>query len=478
MKRVMILERVANQTRLAVMEDNRLCEIYYERAGHAKLAGNIYAGRVQNVLPGMNAAFVDIGLNKNAFLYAGDICIDTRGEDALQSQLENARIEKMLRPGQMIVVQVVKEPGGSKGPRITGNVTMPGRFCVLLPTIAYAGVSRKIADSAERDRLFSLANRLSGENGAGIIVRTAAEDMPLEAIEADYMRLLRMWKKIQTAGSHSARPRLIQNDGSIVQRAVRDMLDEDIFAIRTDDPGIYGELKDAAGLLAPEYAERIELLNTETPLFDLLRVDAQLEHAFDRHVYLKSGGTIVIDETEAMTVIDVNTGKFTGKKSLEDTIFQINCEAADEIARQLRLRDIGGIVIIDFIDMDVPENRDKLIGHLKTALENDPNRTNVLGMTALGLVEMTRKKVRKPLSRQLLRDCSACKGTGREFTFESLAYRILREIWRKRRMGDKLCYRIAADQRVIDWIADIGIPENCVLDGGLYGQSYEIAINN
>ncbi|MBQ8507027.1 MAG: Rne/Rng family ribonuclease [Clostridia bacterium] len=478
MKREMLLERVSSQTRLAILEDKRLCEIYYEREGRAKLAGNIYVGRVQNVLPGMNAAFVDIGMSKNAFLYAGDICIDTRGEDGLRDRLERARIEKIVRPGQMILVQVVKEPGGSKGPRVSGSVTLPGRLCVLLPTIEYAGVSKKIGDSAERERLYAAANRISKQFGAGIIVRTAAEGADEAQIRADFERLLRIWKRIQTEGSHSAKPRLIQNDGSIVIRALRDLMDESIEAVRTDDPEIYFELRDCAALFTPEYAERVELVKTETPLFDLLRVDAQLERAFDRHVYLKSGGTIVIDETEAMTVVDVNTGKFTGKKSLEETIFQINCEAADEIARQLRLRDIGGIVIIDFIDMETVENRDALIEHLRQALSNDRNRTNVLGMTALGLVEMTRKKVRRPLSKQLMRDCSACLAAGREWTHESIAYRIIRDIWRKRRAGDRLNYRILADKRVLDWICTIGIPENCVLEEGGRELNYEILPNS
>lgn len=474
MKREMLLERVAGQTRLAVLEDGRLCEIYYERDGRAKLAGNIYAGRVQNILPGMNAAFVDIGLNKNAFLYAGDIGIDTRGEEDLQKRLETARIENMLRPGQMIVAQVVKEPGGSKGPRISGSVTLPGRLCVLLPTIDYVGVSRKITDPAERDRLYRAASELSRKYGAGLIVRTAGEGAAPEQIEQDYLRLHSAWQRIEIEGSHSAVPRLIQNDGSLALRALRDMMDESISALRTDDAEIYRQLQQNAALLAPEYAGRIELVGTQTPLFDLMRVDAQLEHAFDRHVYLKSGGTIVIDETEAMTVIDVNTGKFTGKKSLEETIFQINCEAAGEIARQLRLRDVGGIVIIDFIDMQSQKNREVLLECLRAALAADRNRTNVLGLTALGFVEMTRKKVRRPLSRQLMRDCSACLGTGREWTHESLAYRIIREIWRRRRMGDKLRYCITADRRVADWIRTIGAPEGCVLDEGGSGQNYEI----
>ena len=474
MKKELLLERAGNQTRLAVMEDGRLCEIYYERGSRTKLAGNIYAGRVQNVLPGMNAAFVDIGLNKNAFLYAGDILVDTRDDQALQTRLEGARIEKLVRPGQMILVQVVKEPGGSKGPRVSCSVTLPGRLCVLLPTIEYTGVSKKIDGGEERKRLLGAASALVKRYGAGIIVRTAAEGAPAEEIEADYLRLMEMWEKIRTAGSCSAVPKLIQDDGSLLLRSVRDMLDDSVESLRTDDPAIFKELKKTAAMLTPRLAGRIELAETQTPLFDLFRVDHQLEKAFSRHVYLKSGGTIVVDNTEAMTVIDVNTGKFTGKKNLRETIFSLNCEAADEIARQLRLRDIGGIVIIDFIDMDSAEDRQALLDHFREVLKNDRNRTNVLGMTALGLVEMTRKKVRRPLTKQLMRDCSACLGAGFEWTHESMAYRISREVWRMRRIGEKAPLRIVTGEKVAGWLNTIGIDENCIVESTGSDAEFEI----
>ena len=474
--RELLLERVQNQTRLAVLENRRLCEIHYERGSQAKLAGNIYAARVQNVLPGMNAAFVDIGLRKNGFLYAGDICFDTRDQQELKDRLESARIEKMLRPGQSIVVQVVKEPGGSKGPRVSGSITLPGRLSVLLPTIRYAGVSKKITDPAERDRLFAIAQRLSETHGAGVIIRTAGEGASQEQIENDYQRLLRMWADVEKRAKHSAQPRLIQADGDLALRAVRDMLDDSVSAIRTDDALLYDELCHWARTLTPEYADRISLHEGEMPLFDLMRVDHQLEQAFGRIVHLKSGGNLVIDETEAMTVIDVNTAKFTGKKSLSETIFRLNCEAAEEIARQLRLRDLGGIVLIDFIDMDAPQEREALLEHLRQALRNDRNRTNVLGMTALGLVEMTRKKARQPLNKLLMRDCSACLGSGREWTHESVAYQAVRELWRRRRAGDTTAYVIRTGEKVAGWIDTIGLPEGgrtaLEIDGS--NASYEI----
>lgn len=474
MKRELVLERVQTQTRLAVLEDGKLCEIYHERAASGKLAGNIYAGRVQNILPGMNAAFVDIGLSKNGFLYAGDICLDTRDQQELKSQLENSRIEKMLRPGQMIVVQVEKEPGGNKGPRISGNLSLPGRLCVLIPTLKYAGVSKKITDAAERDRLHAIALELSQAHGAGLIVRTAGEGAQKAEIAADYQRLLALWRRIETQARHSAKPRLIQSDGSLVVSAVRDMLDESVDSIRTDDEELFAQLQDCANILTPALADRVRFLKTDTPLFDLLRVDSQLDSAFERQVHLKSGGTLVIDETEAMTVIDVNTAKFTGNKSLSETIFRLNCEAAEEIARQLRLRDIGGIVIIDFIDMETAAQKEALLEHLRGALRNDRNRVNLLGMTALGLVEMTRKKVRRPLSKQLMRDCSHCRATGREWTHESVAYRAVREIWRRRRVGDTTAYRILTGDKVGGWIQTIGLPDGATLDLSGTDRAYEI----
>ena len=458
MKRELVLERVQAQTRLAVLEDGKLCEIYYERGDKTKLTGNIYAGRVQNILPGMNAAFVDIGLKKNAFLYAGDICFDTRDQSELRDQLEKRRIEIMLRPGQMIVVQVVKEPGGSKGPRISGNITLPGRLCVLIPGLTYAGVSKKITDEAERDRLFAIARELSEEFSSGVIIRTAGEGASAAEFRTDYERLTKQWKQIETGGRHSAKPRLIQSDGSLALRSVRDMLDEDVDAVRTDDEALFGEIAGHARSLTPNFADRVELCKTETPLFDLLRIDHQLENAFSRHVYLKSGGNLVIDETEALTVIDVNTAKFTGKKNLSETIFRLNCEAAGEIARQLRLRDIGGIVIIDFIDMETEAEREALLEHFRELLKNDRNKVNLLGMTNLGLVEMTRKKVRRPLSKQLLRDCTLCMGSGHEWTHESIDWNAVREIWRRRRMGDTTAYCIRTGEKVGGWIQTIGLP--------------------
>ena len=440
MTRILALERAVNETRLAVLEDGKLCEIYHERRGSAGLTGNIYAGRVQNVLPGMNAAFVDIGMKKNGFLSEDDI----DGE---------------LKPGRMVIAQVAKEPGGTKGPRLTGRITLPGRMAVLLPGIRYAGVSKKIPEGGERDRLYEIAKEWSEACGHGIIVRTLGEGATAEELRADCERIARDWRRIEAEARHSASPRLIRADGELSLKVVREMLDDGVERVRTDDEGLYEQLRIHAEALTPQYLDRIELVRTETPLFDLLRIDHQLEQALQRRVHLKSGGNLVIDETEALTVIDVNTAKFTGKQSLRETILKLNREAADEIARQLRLRDVGGIVIVDFIDMDSEEDRAALTDHLREALKRDPNRVNVLGMTALGLVEMTRRRERQPLAARLTHECTACLGTGRAWSHESLAYRAAREIWRRRRGGDDTAYRIVTSEKVAGWLRTIGLTD-------------------
>ena len=459
MKREFLLETVKGQTRLAVIEDGQLCELYYERPGSEKLSGNLYLGRVQNILPGMNAAFVDIGQDKNAFLYAGDIPIDTREEQELAHRMKGLRIEKMIRPGQEILVQVIKEPGGTKGCRISSHITVPGRMTVLLPSVSYVGISKKITDAAERDRLYAIASRLIGDSGMGIIVRTAAEGESEEALQADYRTACELWNTIALRGKTASAPTLIHRDGSLALRVVRDMLDETADALRIDDESLFDEVCSYAKMLAPEYADRIHKHSSPTPLFDIHRVDAQADKRMGRHVWLKSGGSLVIDETEALTVIDVNTGKFVGSKSFEETVFKLNCEAALEISRLLRLRDIGGIIIIDFIDMESHEHREQLLSMLREMMQGDRNRTNVIGFTSLGLVEMTRKKVRRPITKQLMHICSDCGGCGFVPSFETTARRIIRELWVKGRSGFEGTLLVKASEPVVGWLKTIGAPD-------------------
>lgn len=479
MKREFLLETVRGQTRLAVIEDSQLCELYYERPGSEKLSGNLYLGRVQNILPGMNAAFVDIGQEKNAFLYAGDIPVDTREEQELASRMKDARIEKMIRPGQEILVQVTKEPGGTKGCRISSHVTVPGRMTVLLPSVSYIGISKKIVSASERNRLHAIAEALIGESGMGVIIRTAAEGVDEQALRADYHAACELWKVIERQAKHARAPKLIHSDGSLALRVVRDMLDETTDAVRVDDRAMFEEVRGYAQLLAPELAGRVMEHTGSTPLFDVYRVDVQADKHMGRHVWLKSGGSLVIDETEALTIIDVNTGKFVGNKSFDETVFKLNCEAAREIARLLRLRDIGGIIIIDFIDMDSQEHRDGLLRLLRELMSEDRNRTNVVGFTGLGLVEMTRKKVRMPVTKQLMHICSDCGGRGMVPSYETTARRIVHDLWARMRAGSEGVLLVRAAEPVTGWLKTIGAPEGMRVfvcaDSGLPENEYSIS---
>lgn len=456
MEKRYLLESVMGETRLAVLEDGKLCEMHLDRPGEEKLTGSLYLGRVQNILPGMNAAFVDIGLEKNAFLYAGDIPLDS---PEIAARVKETRIERMIRPGQEILVQVIKEPGGTKGCRISSHITIPGRSTVLLPTMSYAGVSKKIADPEERERLYVIARRISEETGMGMIARTAAEGADEETLRRDYDRTRALWREIDARARCARAPKKIDSGGSLPMRMARDMLDESVCAIEVDGEGLFEETRRYVHALAPQYENALRLHTSETPLFDLYRVDGQMERAMSRLIRMKSGGTLVVDETEALTVIDVNTGKFVGKKSLDDTIFKLNCEAAAEIARLIRLRDVGGIIVIDFIDMILPEQREALLNLLREKMKEDRNRTNVVGFTGLGLVEMTRKKVRPPVMKQLMHQCPTCMGAGIVESHETTARRAIRLLWTRARQGGEGAYLIEAAPPVAGWIQKIGVPD-------------------
>ena len=444
-KRTLLLEAILGQTRLAVIEDGALAEIYHDRPSGENLTGNIYLGRVSTVLPGMNAAFVDIGIGKNAFLPASEI----------QS---GARIGDLVKPGQEILVQVVRVGVGDKGPLITTGLTLPGRALALMPGEEGVGVSRKIADKAERERLSNVLSTLLSGTGTGAIARTAAEGLSSEALAAELNALTKQWEDIQNRAAHAIAPKQLFTDANLALHAVRDMLNEDTDAIWTDNVGSYGLLREYAKLFAPQWLDRVRLHKGAVPLFDLYRVDDQLDKALGKRVWLKSGGFLFVEETEALTVIDVNTGKFTGRRELEDTIFKANCEAAEEVMRQLRLRDIGGIVIVDFIDMASKERREELLDILRELSRRDSNRTRVVGITELGLVEITRRRSRICVSRQLFHTCVSCGGTGLEPTHETVARRALRDVWRRRWQGEENPVRIRACPEVAGWLETIGAP--------------------
>ena len=456
MTQTILMESLRMETRMAVIEQDRLCELYVDRPSADDAAGSIYLGRVENVLPGMNAAFVDIGQEKNGYLYAGDIQV---GDRALQKKLDGARIEKLVRPGQEILVQVSKAQSGQKGHRLSSHLTLPGRALVLLPDVDYVGVSRKIVDPSERERLHALARGLLRDTGMGLIVRTAAEGMSEQALSRELELLVAQWGDISKQARHAVAPKKVFSNADLVMKCVRDRLDQDVDAVWADGRALYDRLKACADAIAPQWSDKVRLYEGDMPLYDLHRVDAQLDRALKKYVWLKSGGSLVIEETEAMTVIDVNTGKFTGKSDVEETLFRLNCEAAEEIARQLRLRDIGGIVVVDFIDMADRRNNERLLDRLNACVRADRNRTAVVGMTGLGLVELTRKKERKSLSKQLLHTCSDCGGDGVVPSHETTARRVVRDIARRRRMGEANPVLVRAIEPVVKWLRTIGVPD-------------------
>lgn len=459
MQQTLLIERVMDQTRLAVVEDGRLCELVLQRPDDENLTGNIYLGRVENVVRGLNAAFVQIGIEKNGFLSADDLPHVGDGPQ---------RIEKLVRPGQAILVQVSKSQPGAKGPRLTGKIAVPGRLMALLPDEKSVGVSRKIEDPDERDRLRDIGQSLLESGGAGLILRTVAQGVDEETLRAEYARMSALWAQLKTRAEHAVAPKLLHDDNALTLRAVRDRLSANTEALWIDDDACYDEAVLMAQVLAPDCVGRIRRHDGVMPLFDLYRVDAQADRALEKYVWLDNGGSLVIEETEALTVIDVNTGKNTGRRGA-DTLFENNCEAAREAMRQLRLRDIGGIVVIDFIDMDDPEQREALLDVLRECARHDHERVNVVDITALGLVELTRKKARQSLSRQLLHTCTACGGNGAVPSHEATARRIVRELWRRRRGGDTTALLVEAGPEVCGWLHRIGSP----LDGTTYARPVE-----
>ncbi|HEY3363728.1 MAG TPA: Rne/Rng family ribonuclease [Symbiobacteriaceae bacterium] len=422
-----------DETRAAVLEDGELVEIFVERPVHQRVVGNIYKGKVENVLPGMQAAFVDIGLERNSFLYVDDALpgrAEVEGESVGATPAKPLTIKEVVRPAQEIIVQVAKEPIGTKGARVTRHITLPGRFLVLMPHVDYIGVSRRIADERERERLKQLAASVKPA-GAGLIVRTVAEGTQEEELKKDAAFLVRLWERISARATSAPAPSLLHHDLGLVHRVVRDWFDDTVSQFTIDDKDEYVKAQEVLDLHAPHLKDRLKLYTrTDQSLFDFYTIEIEIDKALKKRVWLKSGGYIVIDQTEALTAIDVNTGKFVGTTNLADTVFKTNMEAAKEIARQLRLRDIGGIIIIDFIDMEIIDHRQKVLKTLEDELRLDRTRANVLGLTQLGLVEMTRKKSRQNLDEAMMRPCHYCDGRGKLLSEDTMARRVRAEIRR------------------------------------------------
>ncbi|WP_139249965.1 Rne/Rng family ribonuclease [Lutispora thermophila] len=419
------------QTRVAVLEDNELVEIYMEGQEGQSIVGNIYKGLVENVLPGMGAAFIDIGTGKNAFLYVKDVLPDLSSYDAVSSvgseSNRSQRIEDYLKAGQEVLIQIIKDPIGSKGARATTHVTLPGRFAVLMPTADYIGVSRRIEDEAERERLKALAAEVKPTN-MGVIVRTAGEGCTLSDLKSDIEFLSTLWANILGKSDKTSAPKLIHKDMSLFFRIVRDMFTKEIDKLTINNKEYYEKALEIISMTSPDLEPRVSYFDKCYEIFDYYKIEEKIEKIISKKVWLKSGGYIVIDQTEALTAIDVNTGKYVGSKDLHDTVLKTNIEAAKEIAKQLRLRDIGGIIIIDFIDMNDQEHENLVLEVLRNALKKDKNRSNVLGMTHLGLVEMTRKKVVQPKTNIMQSICPYCSGTGKVLSKQTIFKKIEFEI--------------------------------------------------
>jgi ribonuclease G len=448
-----ICNDMAHETRVAMVEDGDIVELFIERAGSSDSTGNVYKGRVQRVLPGMQAAFVDIGLSQAAFLYVNDIMADNYRDrswlgdpqapesvDAdddvenggfMQQRREkpDANIVDMITDGQEVLVQVAKSPIGTKGARITSYISLPGRFLVMMPTSDHIGISRRIENEAERERLKTMVRELRDDR-LGYIVRTAAEGVGAEKISQEMVFLKKLWDGIRRKYQSAPTPSLVHQELDIRLRAVRDLLLHEAERLIIDSRDGYQEILSFLDTFMPNLKSSVELYEGDEPIFDALNLEGDISRALKKKVWLKSGGYIVIEHTEALVAIDVNTGRYVGKHNLEETILKTNLEAVKEIAYQVRLRDIGGIIIIDFIDMEKKSNQEKVFGALNEAFSKDRSKTHILPISDLGLIQMTRKRIRKPLFRLMCEPCFYCEGEGQLLSGQTLCYSIHREILR------------------------------------------------
>jgi ribonuclease G len=469
------------ETRVAVTAAGVVQEVLVERAASRGRVGNLYLGRVARVLPGMQSAFVDVGLERAAFLHVADI---RAARDAPQP------IEKLLTEGQALLVQVAKDPIGGKGARLSTQVSLAGRLLVYLPHEAHIGISQKIEGESGREELKNRVRELvpEGEKG-GFIIRTLAEDAPDEELRSDIEYLRSLWRAIEARTRDGKAPRLVHEDLSLAERVLRDTALGDKARVLVDSRETFQKLAAFAGAHMPRVAGRLEHYTGERPLFDVYGVEEEIERALARRVELKSGGTLVIDQTEALTTIDVNTGAFVGSRSLDDTVFKTNLEAAQAIARQLRLRNLGGIIIVDFIDMENPAHREAVLEELRRAVARDRTRLTVNGFTSLGLVEMTRKRTRESLAHVLCEPCPACAGRGEVKTAATVCHEILREVVREARAyREAREFRVLAAQAVVDRfteeesaaIADlsafIGKPVSLQVESGYTQEQYDIVL--
>lgn len=441
------------ETRVAIIENGMPQEIYVERTSKRGIVGNIYKGKVVRVLPGMQAAFVEIGLEKAAFIHVDEvICNDANIEEKNRNS-----ISYLLREGQSLLVQVTKDPLGTKGARLTTHISIPSRYLVYMHNSTHVGVSQRIEEPAERERLrSSLISTLEEDDIAkgGYILRTVAEGANESELKSDILFLKRLWKSIEQRIKKVKAPSVVYEDMPLNMRALRDMAHAGIERIRIDSRETFNKAEDFTRALVPELIDRLEYYPGERPIFDLYSVEEEMQRALGRKIDLKSGGYLIIDQTEALTTVDVNTGGFVGHRNLEETIFKTNLEAATSIGRQLRLRNLGGIIIIDFIDMESQDHQRQVLRALERVLEKDHAKCKVMGVSQLGLVEMTRKRTRESLEHILCEPCSQCESRGYIKTPETLCYEIFREILRQHRAYDTDSYLVLASSGVVDYVTD------------------------
>lgn len=454
MTREIVINHTSLETRVAVMEDHTLSELFFEREKDKGVVGNIYKGKVLKVLPGMESAFVDIGLEKASFLYVDDVLPDFSIYDDYDEDAENnggqstsrnhesrkekrPPIDQLIKEGQEILVQVSKGPIGTKGARITGHLSIPGRNLVFMPTMDSVGVSRQITEESERSRLKEIVNRLRPHK-TGFIIRTVSEGRLEDEFQSDINFLVSLWDSILDRYNRLSAPAVVYNDLNITYRIIRDSLAQDVKRLVIDDPAEYREIKTFLREFLPRYSSILEQHNRNQPIFDTFGIEEEIDRAMSHKVPLKSGGFLVIDQTEALTAIDVNTGRYVGKGSHEETIVKTNLEAVQELVYQLKLRNIGGIIIIDLIDMESAQNRQRVYQALKDELRHDRARSKILQISEIGLVEMTRKRDRENLGRQLSDPCPYCDGTGHIKSLTTLAIDLFREIHRMRLSTRKL----------------------------------------
>ena len=445
MNKKIIINADAYETRIAILEDGDLAELLVERADQRRHVGDIYKARVNAVLPGMQSAFVDMGLPKTGFLHASDLAenlseledlsdVEENGDRGRRRRAPVPKIEDHLKKGQEVLVQITKESIGTKGPRVTQQVSLPGRFCVLMPGVDHIGVSRRIEDRGERQRIKAIIHDLKPK-GVGLIARTAGEGKGDPDFAADVKHLTRLWQKIDRKASSVRAPALVHRELEMTAGLIRDLFTDDIEEVVIDDKESYTEIQNYLKAVSPELRDRVKLYKEREPIFDFYAIEPQIEKTFERKVWLKKGGYICIDHAEALVAIDVNTGRFTGKKNQEETIFRTNMEAAKEVARQLRLRDIGGIIVVDFIDMESEGNKRSVLDELRAELSKDRARTKAFAVSDLGLIEMTRQRERSSLLHYYTEDCPTCGGLGKVPSLETMLVKLERAMRRVAAMG-------------------------------------------